>query len=871
VHVTADWPFTARENELNRAIEALRRSGGVILAGSSGVGKSRLAREVLRDAGRRGRSGRWIGATRSARTVALGPFAPVISSPDRTTGAGQLAQAAAALRDETAVLVVDDAHLLDDASAALLHSLAVEHATGLVITLRADEPAPDAITSIWKDDLLERLDVPALDETATTRLLQSALGGPLDVPTAQRLYSSALGNVLWLRYLVHGERAAGRLTRQVGQWRWCGEPQLTPALVDLVEAHFGPLSATQRYAMELLAFGGSLPSTVLDELAEPDAVAELAERELLTVRMTGRTAELELAHPLYNVAVRSRASTLRARQVCGALAESLRTCQPGEQTLRRAVLTLDGACPNDHQLLTDAAPLATERADGPLAERLLRAACDGGGGFAARLALGLSLAWSTPGGEADVQLLRAERIAENDEQRVRAACARAVVHFFHNAQPDDALGLLDRAERSTGVGPARAEQPRAVRATFASVGNRLDEAAELGRPVVAAPDAPAFARAWAGCAVLLHDGLVGRPGQVDELAEQLIETAVCLPETAMLRFDIRYLQSFGLGLNGYLDRADARGASLRELPGTWAATLSDCASGRVALNRGQVYSAAHLLRGNRADNRGVGAGWTAVSETSVGLALGMAGDPVGAREAIGRADQFHHSGITYHEPELALARAWLCAAEGVIGQAIRQGESAARLAASNGQWAVEVFARHSCVSFGDTSQADRLAVLADLLSTPRALAAAAHAAALAADEPEQLLAASELCENYGLLLSAADAAAQAASRYRARDAGARTAFATARAAGLAEQCEGARTPALLDGLTPLSISNREREVATLASNGLSNRQIAQRLHVSVRTVEGHVYRACTRLGLPDRSALATLISNRAQPARNYLA
>jgi DNA-binding NarL/FixJ family response regulator len=48
-------------------------------------------------------------------------------------------------------------------------------------------------------------------------------------------------------------------------------------------------------------------------------------------------------------------------------------------------------------------------------------------------------------------------------------------------------------------------------------------------------------------------------------------------------------------------------------------------------------------------------------------------------------------------------------------------------------------------------------------------------------------------------------------------------------------------------------------VATLAANGLSNRQIAERLFVSVRTVEGHVYRACTRLGLPDRAALAALV------------
>jgi DNA-binding NarL/FixJ family response regulator len=38
---------------------------------------------------------------------------------------------------------------------------------------------------------------------------------------------------------------------------------------------------------------------------------------------------------------------------------------------------------------------------------------------------------------------------------------------------------------------------------------------------------------------------------------------------------------------------------------------------------------------------------------------------------------------------------------------------------------------------------------------------------------------------------------------------------------------------------------RERE-------GLTNREIAERLTVSVRTVEGHVYRACIKLDVTDR-------------------
>jgi DNA-binding CsgD family transcriptional regulator len=58
---------------------------------------------------------------------------------------------------------------------------------------------------------------------------------------------------------------------------------------------------------------------------------------------------------------------------------------------------------------------------------------------------------------------------------------------------------------------------------------------------------------------------------------------------------------------------------------------------------------------------------------------------------------------------------------------------------------------------------------------------------------------------------------------------------------------------------PLPLTHREREIVTLAAGKLSNRQIAERLVVSVRTVEGHLYRACAKLGASDRAELAALL------------
>ncbi len=53
------------------------------------------------------------------------------------------------------------------------------------------------------------------------------------------------------------------------------------------------------------------------------------------------------------------------------------------------------------------------------------------------------------------------------------------------------------------------------------------------------------------------------------------------------------------------------------------------------------------------------------------------------------------------------------------------------------------------------------------------------------------------------------------------------------------------------------LSDRELEVALLARSGLTNREIANRLYLSVRTVENHMYRTLRKLGIASRAELVT--------------
>ena len=64
--------------------------------------------------------------------------------------------------------------------------------------------------------------------------------------------------------------------------------------------------------------------------------------------------------------------------------------------------------------------------------------------------------------------------------------------------------------------------------------------------------------------------------------------------------------------------------------------------------------------------------------------------------------------------------------------------------------------------------------------------------------------------------------------------------------------------------SPDGLSVREREVAELVATGLSNKEIAARLHLSVRTVESHVRHALTKTGLSNRTQLAAWARERIQ-------
>ena len=410
------WPLTGRDEELRTVAAAIRPgAAGIVVAGPAGVGKTRLAREALAIPGCRGARVVWAHGSTAARPLPLGAFAGLLDVPAgdaAETIGGALDQLA---RQQPLVLAVDDAHLLDEHSAIVLHRVVVRRLAPALVTLRTREPAPDTVTSLWKDDHLPRVDLAPLDVAETTGLVARVLGGPVESASAHRLWNLTQGSPLFLRHLLAGEVSAGRFTPASGIWRWTSEPAISPALAGLLEHEIGGLAARVQDVVDLVALAEPVAVPTLAALASPADLEEAENRGL--VRTDGLVARL--AHPLYGEVRRATMGALRARRLRGRVAQTL---DAAPDPIPRAVLTLDSDLAPDPALFLRAAEAATRMYDLPLAERLARAAAATGDPLA-RLVHAAALSWLSRGEEAEAILADLAASAPDDRDTRTGAAA----------------------------------------------------------------------------------------------------------------------------------------------------------------------------------------------------------------------------------------------------------------------------------------------------------------------------------------------------------------------------------------------------------------------------------------------------------------
>ncbi|WP_420113275.1 LuxR C-terminal-related transcriptional regulator, partial [Pseudactinotalea sp.] len=208
--------------------------------------------------------------------------------------------------DQPALLLVDGGHLLDRASAEVIAVLARRGEVLPVVTARPVAGSLSPWHELWRDDVLDRIDVPDLSPADAEAMLVSLLDGAVPPVTARVLWDETNGNAFHLRELVTDHRDAGTLQNHDGAWTLTGAPPLTPRLLGLVRRDLNGLSPEAMLTLRALSLLGPLRLSIVLDDAGHRPLEELLGRGLVRTISPREQSEvmLELPHRLLGQVVR---------------------------------------------------------------------------------------------------------------------------------------------------------------------------------------------------------------------------------------------------------------------------------------------------------------------------------------------------------------------------------------------------------------------------------------------------------------------------------------------------------------------------------------------------------------------------------------
>ncbi len=770
------------------------------------------------------------------------------------------------------LVAVDDVQWLDPPSADALTFAARRLDAGEVGLLLATRPGGMApLERALERTGLERLEVGPLSLGATRRLLSERLELTLPRHLLRSVFDSSSGNPLFALEL--GRALVGRGLPEAGE-----DIPVPDAIEDALGMHVARLPRRTRRLLLAVALSGGLHVSELEAFGGPAAVEDAVEAGALVID----GERVRPSHPLLAAAARNRSRASERRQLhlelAGAVAD-------GELRVRHLALATQR--PDAELAATVATAAAGASARGAvhdavsLAEHALRLTPPGAVEWSDRL---LELAdYLDVAGEPErlTDLLTPEL----DVLPPGAARVRAQLLLFECA-PTSAEGrmrLEQALAESEGDAASRSHvlAKMSIYATTVEV-ERVREAEAwaleaLSESPLAGPDVERLALtglAWARI-------LTGRP--VDELCERFhaasdaaFHIAGSPDRAAACRLIMRgELSGARAKLTGLLRLASERGEP-------WSSVVLRRHLCETEVRAGEWSTASRLLDewDESADRALMGSGSYERLRAAVAVGLGDPGDA--QRWAAAAVAGAEATGERWH---LLMAMRVRGSAALVARQPVQAIESLRAVWEHTQREALDELALspaildfvEALVEVGEVDEAravtDRMTELAERYEHPWGLATAKRCDALVRlstltydeDAGAALVQAATAYEELGSMFDAARSLlvlGRAQRRLKKWGAARRTleqaaaAFDELGSPGWAEQARselarvGARRP------TPGVLTKTERRVADLAADGLSNKEIARTLFVTVHTVEAHLSRAYAKLGVHSRGQLA---------------
>lgn len=851
----ADAANVERAHELGALERLVNNDTSVLLVGDAGVGKSHLARDFGRRLAESGRDVHMLQGNPSIATMHLGAVASILPAAPSKSPAELFANTEFALgggnRRSRPVLIVDDIDQVDPASIALIQHLG--SATAAVIgTVRRERASDPFVLPLWKDGVLERLEIGVFTATQSAQLVAALLDSSNIETIAHTAHNLAQGNALLLRELIADAQNSGRLTRTEAGWQLNQPLRAERRVGDLFANRFDGLSAESREALELVALGEPLELGLVSSLVAGPCLENLEDSRLIKIVED----KVVLDHPLLGDVVRDSIPTLRASRLTAKLtAALLKAPSPTNQEILQATrLQLAVNAVPDPRHAAASAEMFLSRFDGPAALACAEAAFDPASSQT-HVLLGRAQFLTGSADQAVDTLRTGHERADTDADRVASAVALAETLAFGVGKNADAATVLEVA-----LSHVPALQDRAPLAATLSLVRALeadfDPALKLGKEFLESDEIDGLARLqlltmWTIAAVSTGQtsGLSARLAQGQDLAERY---QAAVPSALDQLRITEYL--FDLS-DGRLERGVATATRQREMAEPQhRQSTTDLFLALAELMRGDAslavahIEAARLELQKRGDPIGVGA----LIESISAAAYAAMGDPDTAQQRLEQATADPRFGA--REQPIA-GRAQIAA---FIGAGDLDGAAASALqtheqAGGNLVWSG--WNLYEIVRAGrPNAVADELASVARRAPVESLVAMTAHCDALIKGDAHALTQVSDWFAAQQFVLYAAESASNAAKAFLDSNDAVAAARWDVRSRILRDRCNSVSPvePLDLDGL----VSQREFEVTRLAARSTPSQTIADELFISIRTVDNHLRNTYKKLGVAGRHELA---------------
>jgi DNA-binding CsgD family transcriptional regulator len=813
-----------------------------LIRGEAGAGKTTLAASVTETIAAQGFTVLPIIGIRELGSVPLGAMAPVLAlgaAAGELSAADRLQRLFSVITGASGayVLAIDDAPLLDAMSASAVYQLVRVFGLRCVMTARSDHALTGPLARLLDEGLVDAIELKGLTDEQASNAVRQAIAGPLEPRSLKRLVRLAGGNPLFLRELTIAAEQRDAI-RQTSQGLEIDVLRLPSHLRDGISARFGDLNPIDLEAVQLLAVAEPIPVEAL----EPQGLVRLTSALLTTTTESG----VRLAHPLFSEVILSELCPADAADRRLAAAALLGASDPSDDTRFRIVcLRLAAAAPQPAFELVWASQYAEWLDDYSGSLSLADAAVATERNASTVTARAIALSWGQRWEDAETTFTEAALLARSGQDRVLVAAGHGTHLALRRADARAAVALGEEALLAIEESELRDELEGQIEKW------RLVGGEPVSGAVALVPGVSIHVVLVTAMRAVFAGDIEGALNAI-RIGEPLIEAGrTSLPHARAL-FEVAGVCT--LVYQGQLEQARALATSRWREPFNPAAGTFAYVLGLIEFHSGRIVEC--LEAANSAVEHLDWLDFASLRSPAIALraaAHARLGNATAARADLDSIPESMRSNGNV-SAESAEAEAWMLAHDGRIDEATVVIERTAAALAALGHWGLVAPTVHVAVRLGRSSAVVELArAAAEHAPGPMIDAVRLHAIAAHDGDPEALMVAAQALSDTQQWGSAVDAADEAAALFRAARSGESERKAARFAAALASKTSDFRLRRADDRSAELT--DRERAVAEAAAGRESSKEIADRLGLSVRTVENHLANVYRKLGVGSRAAL----------------